>query len=70
MRLFDEKGRPWELVGVSETKQKLAKEQHECSLTLRYRPPESGAKAAKLSLYATEPAGVAVPFTLKDVPLK
>jgi hypothetical protein len=70
LRLFDEKGRAWEVVSVSDVKQKADKERRECSLTLRYRPPAKGAKAAKLEMFSTEPAGVVVPFTLKDVPLK
>jgi hypothetical protein len=70
VRLFDNKGRPWALVGTSGRTHKLAKDRREYTVTLRYRPPESGAKAAHLRLYVTEPAGVAVPFTLKDVPLK
>src|SRR5262249_40589735 len=70
LRLFDEKGRAWELASDSHVRQIPAKDRRDYVLTLLFRPPAQGAKAAKLRLYSPEPAGVVVPLELKDVPLK
>lgn len=70
-RLFDEKGREWELVSVTYPKKSMTKENNrDTTYSLLFRPPEQGAKAAKLRMYPTAPTEVVVPFTLKDVPLK
>src|SRR5205085_1925949 len=69
-RLYDERGRAWERAEVSKPVVTPGKEMRDCTFTLVYRPPAGVGKAAKLSLYATEPAVISVPFMLKGVSLK